>query len=74
MSPVLYMCVVLDITGQEASVQKSEMVPYIRLMRLKKSTTGQESEYEQPCHTIYGYLYTLVNTYVCTWVYIHIHT
>ena len=31
-------------------MQKSEMVPYIRLMRLKKSTTGQESEYEQPHH------------------------
>ena len=67
-------------------MQKSQMVPYIRLMRLKKSTTGQESEYELSCqhmwirmNTVYEYVHTYVciRTYVCVihaYTYVHIRT
>ena len=69
-------------------MQKSQMVPYIRLMRLKKSTTGQESEYEQSrqhmwirMNTVYEYVhgYTYVCAYIrscysCTHTYVHIRS
>ena len=55
-------------------MQKSQMVPYIRLMWLKKSTTGQESEYEQSDQHIYRYVYILVKMYVHGYTHTHMYT